>query len=425
MLAERLLGGDRGGVVDEGLVQGDALGGERGREGGPGQQDDQGRRPHAARRPVDEARDAPPHPFTGARGGRSATRPGGPVGGAAEHDEDGRQERERGEDGAADADGADRPERPVVGEVAEQQGEQAQRDGRGAGHDRAPGLPQRGPHGLETVGARAEFLPEAGGEEEGVVGGGADDEDGQDALDLSVHADDSVVGERVHDRAGEAEGEHRAEDDHQREQDAAVDEQQDHQHGEERDGEQQTVDAGEGVGEVRLTRGGARHPDGGAGNAFGGGADPVQGAGQIVVEAGPQRDHSSEGFAVLGEQCGRDPPRHAGSAVEGGEGTVGRGAPLGKARARPHDDRQERLVLPEGPLGGYDLGGFGAARQERGLVVGGDLTEASGVGAQDSSDDEPDGDQREGNEPARAPGVVDMVLQAPDGCISTKNNLND
>ena len=70
-----------------------------------------------------------------------------------------------------------------------------------------------------------------GGEQQGVVGGRSDDQDGQDALDLPVDADDVAVGECVDHCARQGEREDRADDDHQRQEHAAVDEQQNDQHG--------------------------------------------------------------------------------------------------------------------------------------------------------------------------------------------------
>ena len=110
---------------------------------------------------------------------------------------------------------------------------------------------------------------------------------------------------------------------------------------------------------------------------------------------------------VKGEEVrlsGRGRGRDWGSAVHQALEAAGRGAPLRESVAGPHDDRGQRLVLPEGALRGDDLGGFGAARQERGLVVGGDLAEPAGVRAEDAADDQPDGDQQEGDERTGASG---------------------
>ncbi len=143
-----------------------------------------------------------------------------------------------------------------------------------------------------------EFLAEAGGEQQCVVGGGADDQDGEDALHLPVDADDVAVGERVDDGAGQAQREHRADDDHQGQQDAAVDQQQDHQHRDQRDAEQQPVDAGEGVGEVGLGGGRSGELRPGAGDLRGGLLDALQDVGQAVAEVGFDLDDGLQGLAV-------------------------------------------------------------------------------------------------------------------------------
>lgn len=240
---------------------------------------------------------------------------GGPVRGAAEEHQDGGQKAQGAQYGADDADRADGAERAVVGEVAQQQGEEAEGHRGGARGDGAGGLPQGGAHRGGPVRPERQFFPEAGREQEGVVRGGADDEDREDALHLAVDAYDVPVGERVHDGAGESEGEDGAENDDQREEHAAVDEQQDDQDGEQGDTEQQAVDSGERVGEIGLARGGARELDGGAGYGRRRVVDPREGVGQSVAEAGPELDDSLECFAVLGRQGGDAVPTTPGLPV--------------------------------------------------------------------------------------------------------------
>ncbi len=124
--------------------------------------------------------------------------------------------------------------------------------------------------------------------------------DGQDALDLAVDAHHVVVGEDVHDGAGQAEGEDGAEDDDEGQQDAAVDQQQDEQHGGEGHAEQQSVDAGEGVGQVDLAGRGARDLGRGAVDGARRLAHLVDDVGQSVTEVGFHLDHRLQGLAVLG-----------------------------------------------------------------------------------------------------------------------------
>lgn len=277
---------------------------------------------------------------------------------------------------------------------------------------------------LELVGAAGEFLAVAGREQQGVVGGGADHEDGQDALDLPVDADDVVVGEGVHDGAGDAQGEHRAQDDHQWQEHTAVHEQQDDQDDGQRHGEEQSVDPGEGVGQVGLGGGRSGEPDGRAGDALGGGPYRVEGAGQAVTEVGAQGDHAFEGLSVLGGDRGGHLAGDSRHVSEGAEHPVGVRLAVGRRAAGPDDDHGERLVLPEPLLLGDDRGRLGAARQERRLVVGGDLAETAREGAEGASGDQPESQQDERDEHTGASGG-DIGLQGSGTGNSMKNNLND
>ncbi len=349
--------------------------------------------------------------------------------GAAEQDEDGRQEGQRAEYRAGDADRADRPERPVVGQVAEQKGEQAEGHRRRTGHHRAPGLPERGPHGEVPVGPQGQFLPVAGGEQQGVVGGGADHEDGEDSLDLSVHPYDLAVGQGVDDGAGKAQREDSAEDDHEGQQQAAVDQQQDDQDGGQGHGQQQSVDAGEGVGQVCLTGGRPGQPDRGARHGLGGAPDPVEGVGEAVAEVGPELDHALECRSVPRKERGRHLAHHSRGPAEGRERAVGRvpqACDAAVAVGGPDDDRRQCLLLPEGALLVDHLGGLGAAGQEGGLVVGRDLTESPREGAEGAADPEPEEQQQDGNEAAGRPGArTGRGGHLSPAGISMKNNLND
>ncbi len=96
----------------------------------------------------------------------------------------------------------------------------------------------------------AELLAVARHEQQRVVGRGAHDQDEQDPLGLPVEVDDSFARQVEHDDARSRESEHGAEDDEERQCGAAVDEQQDDQHGGQRDAEQDAVDLAEGLAEV-------------------------------------------------------------------------------------------------------------------------------------------------------------------------------
>ena len=130
-------------------------------------------------------------------------------------------------------------------QLGEQQAEQAEDDGGGRGDDRldrAPPRPlQRHPRARLVV----QLLLEPADEQQGVVGRGADDEDEQDALRLARQRDDVVEGQLVDDQRGRAEPEHGAEQHGERQDRAAVDDEQDDEHDEQRDAEQDAVDAGE------------------------------------------------------------------------------------------------------------------------------------------------------------------------------------
>lgn len=281
-----------------------------------------------------------------------------------------------------------------------------------------------------------QFLPEAGGQQEGVVGGGTDHEDEEDALHLAVDAHHVVVGEHVDDRAGERQCEHGAENDHQGQQQAAVDEQQDHQDRHQGHGEQESVDAREGVGQVGLAGGGTGDPHGGVGHAFGGRPDAVEGVGEPVAQVGSQLHHAFQSGAVPGDECGRHLADRAGYAGHGGQRPRRGGLPVGHPPAvavaavvaGPDDDRGQRLLLPEGPLFGDDLRGLGAARQEGGLVVARDLAEPAGVRAEGSADNEPGEEQQDGQEPTgpswggghRSPGFTGALWEG----VPTSNHLN-
>ncbi len=93
-------------------------------------------------------------------------------------------------------------------------------------------------------------LLEAADEEQRVVGRGPHDEDEQDALRLPRQRDDVVDRELVDDQRRGAQPEHGAQQHGERQDRAAVDDEQDDEHHAEGHGEQDAVDAGERFGEV-------------------------------------------------------------------------------------------------------------------------------------------------------------------------------
>ncbi|OLT16573.1 hypothetical protein BJF79_18315 [Actinomadura sp. CNU-125] len=329
---------------------------------------------------------------------------GGPVGRAAQQREDGGQEGEGAEQRAADADGTDRAERPVVGQVAEQEREQPGGHRPGAGGDR-PGRPApRGHDPGQASRSGGELLAVPGRQQEGVVGAGADHQDEQDALHLPVDRQDVPSGERVHDGAGQRQGEHRPEDDHQWQQHAAVHHQEDQQHDADGDPEEQHVDARERVAEVGLRGGGAADVRACPGHPFRRLADAVDGLGDVVARVGGDLHDGLQRGAVPRRDRRRRLARDVRIAAQGVEGPPGGGTPVVRHAAavagRPDDDRRDRPVPFERGLLLQDPRRFGAGRQEGRLVVGGDLPEPARERPEHAADDEPGEQEDDGDGPA-------------------------
>ena len=90
---------------------------------------------------------------------------------------------------------AHRPHRAEPGrrvDGCERQAEQSRDDGARGGQDPGTRLPHRDAHGLVLVLVAVKLLAVAGGEEERVVGSGAEDEDEEDATGLAVDDDARV-----------------------------------------------------------------------------------------------------------------------------------------------------------------------------------------------------------------------------------------
>ncbi|MBA8980170.1 hypothetical protein BJ962_006759 [Streptomyces aureorectus] len=356
------------------------------------------------------------------RGGVGRLRPGGPVRGTAEQGQHGRQERERGQHGAHDADRADRPQGAVVHEIAGEQDQQPQRHGGRARGDRAERAAHRGERGRGTVVAHGEFLTEARRQQQRVVGGGTDDEDRQDALHLPVDADHVPVGQGVDDGTGQSQSEHRAEDDDEGQQHAAVDEQQDQQHGRQCHAEEQPVDAGERLGQIGLAGRGAGDQRGRVRHAAGRPAHLVQDRGQVVAEVGLQLDDGLQSLPVVGDQRGRRPADDARLPRERTDRAAGTGLLRlgdGFSVGGPDDDGGYG-VRPGEVLTLFEYaGGLGAARQEGGLVVRGDLAQLARIGAERAADAQPDQQQDDGDEPpGRARVVLHVIPRVVPICVT-------
>jgi hypothetical protein len=114
-------------------------------------------------------------------------------------------------------------------------------------------------HGLVPVGVQAKFLAVTGHQQEGVVGTGPHDQDGEDARALRVHREVGVAGQQVDDGLRAEERDHGREDGQDPEDGAAVGRQQDEDHDAQGGEEQRPVDAGEGLRGVGGVPGRASH----------------------------------------------------------------------------------------------------------------------------------------------------------------------
>ena len=207
-------------------------------------------------------------------------------------------------------------------------------------------------------------------------------------------------------RAGQAEREDRAEDDDQGQQHAAVDQQQDHQHGAERDAEQQPVDSGEGVGQVGLAWRRARPTLGrGPRHRRPPSADPVDGVADAAAEVGAELYDALQGPAVVARRSAGE-GRPATPSVPPSEARAPVAACCWASVTRPRRRRSRRRSRVAVPLRlerlpfGDDLRRLGAARQEGRLVVGGDLAELARVRAEGAPDAQPGDQQHHGKQPS-------------------------
>ena len=182
-----------------------------------------------------------------------------PERGAAQQRHQRRQQGQRGEERAEDARGRHGAEGLVGVEIGEQQAEERDDDRGAGGNDGFPRIFPRGQHGGRAVGGVRQGLAEPGHVEQRVVRGGADHQDGQDALALAVELDPAELGHAEDQQDGGAEGEDRGEEDGNRQQQRAVDNQQDHEHRTEGHEQQDAVNAGEGADQVRRQPGRTGH----------------------------------------------------------------------------------------------------------------------------------------------------------------------
>ena len=225
------------------------------------QQDDESN-PDQARSGGDPTRDPGPHslltePNLGGRHLGSER----PEHGTTDDDERGGQEGQRREHGNDDADGRDRAEGARRRKVGEQEDQEAGDDGASGGRDRFGDALERSEPGPNTIRLGLQGIAEPGHDEEGIVRGGADDEDEEDALDLAVDEQDPGVGEMPDDEDRRGQRGDRGEEDDDRQQRRAVDDDEDDEDRDEGDEQEDPVDAGEGLGEVGGEAGGAGDVD--------------------------------------------------------------------------------------------------------------------------------------------------------------------
>jgi hypothetical protein len=138
----------------------------------------------------------------------------------------------------------------VEANSATSKAQQAQDHGEPAGDDRRRRPTQRHRHRLVPVGVAAQLLAVAGGQQQGVVGPGAEHQHRQDERALAVDGQAGVLGEQVDRRLGGGEGDEHAGQRQHPQGGAAVGKQQDDDHDHSGDVQQRGVEAGEHVGEV-------------------------------------------------------------------------------------------------------------------------------------------------------------------------------
>ena len=223
--------------------------------------------------------------------------------------------------------------------------------------------------------------------EQGVVGGGADYQDRQNALALAVELDPAELRHAEHQQDGRTQGEHRGQQHGHGQEQGPVDHQEDDQHRPQRHEQQDAVDAGEGAREV------GRQPGRASDKCL-----------RAFRRSGPDRvPQLLHGVLDLaGRGNGHDELHRP--LVLGGDGADDRTgrrqrfqltlegrrlAQLGRRErglAFNHDDGGNLARVPELFLPIPGLGGFRAGRQEGRLVVGRDLLQPAEGGPANARD---------------------------------------
>ena len=217
--------------AEEEVGLGDAVGAEHQGERGSDEQHDQGGCPDGSGFGSDLFGDPVPEAVRrglGARLGEVGS--DGPECGSAEERENRGQEGHRRQERGHDADRGNRAEAAIGVEVGEQQAQHSEDHRAGRRRDR---LDRRSPRNLDRlilVCCLSQLLTEARHQEECVVGCGAEHEDEQNALALTVELENALLGQEVDGTGREPEREDRRDDDDKREDGTAVDDDENDDH---------------------------------------------------------------------------------------------------------------------------------------------------------------------------------------------------
>ena len=415
MLGEHVLTVAGFGLAEDEFGLGDSGGLElRGGEQRQREDDDESD-PDRARTLRDRLGDPRPQP---ALGRIRRTRRERPEYGAADGHECGRQEGQCREHRHDDADRRDRAEGARRGEVGQQEDEESGDDGSARGGDRFEHTLEGAQSRTDTVGFGAQGVAEARDDEEGIVGGGTDDEDEEDPLDLPVDEEDAGIGEVPDDEDRGGQSGQGGEEDDDRQQRRAVDDDEDDEDGDERDEQEDPVDAGEGFGKVGGETGRSGDIDvrdrGGETPALirgrvGGGRDREGFADGVpdpldIIGGGLRGDREDdlEGVAIIGGDERRGVGRQQVVIDEGLRQLVESGPVVVGDSVAVFEDDDGRNVVEVAEL--LDLvlsaGRFGGFGQEGRAVVRGDLGDLAEVRTSDAGDADPghEEDGKEGDE---------------------------
>ncbi len=359
--------------------------GEHDEDGG-----DEGRGP--LRRRGDPAGDAPPGAV---RRGVALLGDARPEGAAAEQGQQRRHQREPGDERDEHADPEHGREGSVVAVLGEEQGQHGQRDGETAGRDRLPGLAERRRESDAGAALAAQVLPVPRDEQKAVVGAGAEQQDHHQRRGLSRERETEGLGQEREDAAGHEVAEAHGDERHERQDRRAIDEQEQHEHEDDRSDQQLDVGVEEDLVDIGDETTGAGDPHLHAthrvAEVVADGLDRVAEGGVpgVAVEAG-----EDEGAPSVGREAHAGAVDGLGAALEPGLALRDRRL-VGRRERRAgavHDDHRGALGVGEVLLlqcvGALALDGVG---ETLGRVVGGHALEL-GAHGEETRDHDPDGD---------------------------------